>query len=936
MDLPQLIDQDVKFLGVVDRIDKSNIDPGYVAKAVNRLFDRSVIRNRWGVVRPPWGGIWTTTSRAVTASSTSASISAGQGSVIPNDIQIYSDPDILYLSSVTVSERGSGYTNGGPYNAVITGGGGTGATATFIVSGGGIDSVTVTSGGVGYSSAPSISFSAAGSGSGQAVTKTMRSVKVYPNGTRAYSSTSNSALLSKKSLGWDAAANLSFFNGLNAFSDIVGFLTYREPVSGLDVILVAVNHARGDGGNGQVYALRPGQSHRSLFAGSTTDQIPMNGHDFYQTVRMVQCGDGVLLLRSGLTRYYFTGASNVIDTSNNQIRLQVDPDQINTGDKLMFMGLGSQPNIGNLATGKVYFARRTGTDIAIELYDTKENATTTANTTGRISLTATSASQRYYVQVVDPPNFWTHQQTQNIVSTTPNVDAPPLIMQATETLANPISVGFDRLPEVSVTSVNTTTGLFTAPSHRLVPGDSITFKDSTIGGISDFDPNHKDATTWYIYPVDPNSFYLYSLIDDALANSDATNAREIPTPGGSGTARIIKTGVSGGPMPNCREAIYVGNRVFALYGPDFIAISDILDPLTYLPIQNEFRLNAGTNDKAIAIYPFNESTIVIFKQRSILALTGVTADLSSIRLVEITRDYGCVSATSIASTGTDIIWLSQRGVVSLKQTEYGLTQSVVIPLSYSIQDTINTIDWSSVDKACGVYWDNKYLLSVPVNDGNGTNTKTIVYNFINQAWDGEWTGSTLIPRFFERAYVNGSNRLIFADESGFVHFFDPLSLCDRDYSGDEIDIETQVDTRGYDCGTKDHKQWVEGRMAISAWNPVYSIDSIYDDQNYFTEQRASAGVDRTKYTRYGLADYDETNVNDDFNAPHRADYSFSPGIRVGSGFQAGLKTSSVQKVRPRGHSSSIQYRIATTQGSTDINAVYAAGIPFRLFGKSDT
>ncbi len=37
-------------------------------------------------------------------------------------------------------------------------------------------------------------------------------------------------------------------------------------------------------------------------------------------------------------------------------------------------------------------------------------------------------------------------------------------------------------------------------------------------------------------------------------------------------------------MPNCREAIYVGNRVFGLYGPDFIAISDILLLPVLLPI----------------------------------------------------------------------------------------------------------------------------------------------------------------------------------------------------------------------------------------------------------------------------------------------------------------------------------------------------------------
>lgn len=938
-DAPRVYDADEKFLGVVNRVDSSNLEPGYVAKAINRQFDRSVIKNRWGVIRPNWGGKYTFDYRTVTASTTSNVVPVVGGNAIPASSQIYSDPSISYIGSVTVTVPGSGYTNGGPYTLGISGGGGSGATGTFLVSGGGISSVTITNPGSGYTSVPTLSFSDAGAGSGQTVVTTLRQQRVYADGTRAISDDGSNVTLSSTSQSWNNNARLYYFDGLEAFEDIVGILTYREPVSGLELLLIASNEEREDGGQGAVYVVRPGQTHSSIYTGESFDSIPMNGHDFYGKVNMVQCGDGVLLLRNGLTRYYFLG-DTPIDESNDRITLSVDPSEIQTGDKVLFVGLSEgHANIGNASGGfggKIYYARRISASNDVELYDTKQNAENTTATTGRVELTATSDSYRYYLSVVDPKNFWTHQQQHNLVVTNPSVDAPPLIMQASEDLANPISVGFDRLGTVSVTAVNTTTGLFSCENHRLVPGDGIRFTDIVdINSISDSSVREDgtvDINIYYVYPVDPNSFYLYRTVDEALGNVE--DARIIPTV--TGTADIAKSGVSGGPIPNCREALYFGNRVFGIYGPDFVAISDILNPLVYLPLQNEFRLNSGTNDKVVAIYPFNESTIIVFKQRSVLAIAHATGDLDGVRLIEITRDYGCVSSKSIAATGADIVWLSQRGVVSLKQTEYGLTQSVVIPLSDPIQGSIDKIDWANASTSCAAYHDNKYILSVPIGDGDGTNQMTLVYNFLNQAWDGEWSGSMLIPRFFERLYVNGTTRLVFADESGYVHFFDPLSLKDRCGDGSTVEIGTEVDTRGYTCGSREHKQWTESKMAISTWDPEYAIDSILDDYNATEELKPFTTKSREDYYLYGVESYDTSNVNDDFNNPNREDYSLVPGFVCGAlGIKPAVKQTIVEKTRPRGHSSAIQIKLTTTQGSVDIRSSFVAGIPYRRAGATD-
>ena len=72
-----------------------------------------------------------------------------------------------------------------------------------------------------------------------------------------------------------------------------------------------------------------------------------------------------------------------------------------------------------------------------------------------------------------------------------------------------------------------------------------------------------------------------------------------------------------------REGLYFQNRLLLLYGNDYLAVSDVLDPLHYSPILNEFKLNTGSNDRVVALYPFNSTTLLVFKERSVLAVENL-------------------------------------------------------------------------------------------------------------------------------------------------------------------------------------------------------------------------------------------------------------------------------------------------------------------------
>lgn len=72
------------------------------------------------------------------------------------------------LESVEVTAGGTGYTS--PPTVAITGGGGTGATATATVSGGSVTGVTITNPGSGYTTTPTVAFTGGGGGTGAAAT----------------------------------------------------------------------------------------------------------------------------------------------------------------------------------------------------------------------------------------------------------------------------------------------------------------------------------------------------------------------------------------------------------------------------------------------------------------------------------------------------------------------------------------------------------------------------------------------------------------------------------------------------------------------------------------------------------------------------------------------------------------------------------------------
>jgi len=993
-DLPEIITIDDGFRGVISRLDPAQLPAQFVSQAINRVFQDQNIKTRWGIVQPKWGGRWVTSTRTVTVTSNSASTQVVSGFQIPNNSIICSDQSIPSLvfpngtrcilddnSNCVMSTAAISFT-GGPSNRNIQF---YGSTAAFTDILGVLPFRDPDTGYQGLVVATNeVRTSDGGQGKMYLVRPNQSHLEIPMNGHDIYSpvrlmQATNAVVMLRPGnaryyfTGADVnvankTVTLNVTPDLQSGDRVVVFQIGSSPAlwisststgqgfgmyvnvkaGGVCTLHLSQGNAQ-QGTNPVTLASGLTSSNRYYFelSNNTTGYEVTEGvDDFYN--------DGLPLIMeasysAGVPVSALDNGFNRVASVNAIVASSTDDDTVTVPNHPFVAG--DQVTISNVVSGLtngIYYVFPSDKN-SLKLFSGTSEETDSLNTAKTAIITGTIAAQTATgtavlsgatvgsitldiggagytaapaVTIAAPGGGGTTATATAIVSggkvtgfTMTNVGSGYSSVPAVS-IAAPTSSGY-----TSLTIVDQGAGYITAPTITLNGGGTLATATATI----------TDGKVTAVTIVNPGINYTSA----SVTTSQPSTLVNITSASITGT--IKKSSASGANVPAGREGLYFQNRLLLLYGPDYLAVSDVLDPLHYSPILNEFKLNTGANDKVVALYPFNTTTLIVFKERSILAVENLYGDLSTTRLTEVTREFGCVSQASIASTGSDIVFLSQRGVISLKQTEYGISQSVVLPLSDPIQDVIEEIDQANWNKACGAYFQNRYILSVPVEGSNGTNTRTLVYNFLNQAWEGYWEGSLLVPRYFTRIVVAGTDTLCWADESGYIHNFDLNALQDRNRNGIIQQIATSVYFRGH-AGENDvdHKQWTGLQFELSSWNPTYSITANFDGVNESYTVATNETKSRTAYYIYGSGTYVTNNSGDNFLAPFREDYSTLPGIRCNtSGFRAGLFQSFSQKARLRRHSITMQPVVTTTTGALTIHSVKSLAIPFRLYGKTD-
>ena len=1009
-DLQEIMSVDDGFKGVISRVDAAQLPPQYVSQAINRVFQDQLIKNRWGIVQPKWGGKWSLGTRTVTVTSNSATAVPISGNQLPDNSIICSDKSINTLvfpngtrcisdtNSSTILSTAAITFAGGPATRNIQWYNGTfaftdilgvlpfrdpdtGYQALIVAT----NEVRTDDGGQGmmYLVRPNQSNLAIPLNGHDIYTpvrliQATNAVLMLRPGNARYYFTGSNVIAADNTVTLNvppdmesgdrvminqigSAPNLWSIPGTSTTAGQGFGMFVNVKAAGVCTLhLTQVNAQQGTNPVTLNSSLTSSNRYYFELSNNTTGyEVTQGISDFYNDglplimEASYSAGLPVSALDNGFNRVASVNAivaSSVLDDT-----ITVPNHPFVAGDQVtLFNTLNGSPSV----TDKIYYVFPTDNN-SLKLFSGATEETDSLNTAKTAIITGTIGKTTATGTAVLSTN--TVASITLVVggagyATAPTVAiaAPPSGTTATATatisggrvtgfVMTNVGSGYSTPPVVTValpgtdgytalTIVDQGAGYLTAPTLVLAGAGTlatalVTITDGKVTAVTVVNPgiNYTSAVITVPQPS--------TLVDVASASI---------------VGSIKKSSASGANMPAGREGLYFQNRLLLLYGTDYLAVSDVLDPLHYSPILNEFKLNTGSNDSVVALYPFNTTTLIVFKERSILAVENLYGDLSTTRLTEVTREFGCVSQASIASTGSDIVFLSQRGVISLKQTEFGISQSVVLPLSDPIQDVIEEIDQVNWNKSCGAYYNNRYILSVPVEGGDGTNQRTIVYNFLNQAWEGYWEGSLLVPRYYTRLIIAGTDTLCWADESGLIHNFDYQALQDRNRSGAIQQIATTVYFRGH-SGDKnpysqgnatnnsvEHKQWTNLQFEFSSWNPTYSITANFDGVNESYTVATNDTKSRTAYYIYGSGTFATNNSGDNFLAPFREDYSTLPGLRCNtSGFKAGLVQSFTQKARLRRHSITMQPVVTTTTGALNIHSVKSIAIPFRLYGKTD-
>jgi len=185
---------------------------------------------------------------------------------------------------------------------------------------------------------------------------------------------------------------------------------------------------------------------------------------------------------------------------------------------------------------------------------------------------------------------------------------------------------------------------------------------------------------------------------------------------------------------------YFQNRLVVKYSDDQLVVGDILSEVMDLTFNN-FKINQGGNDSIVGVLPWVDNQFLVFMQRSIYIayvetdnFTQGSSPGAQSFISVVTTQVGCTARKSIVAAGQFVFFLSGKGVHMLTPQLDLKVIGQTVPLSEPVDDFFDDVNFSAVSKSSAVYYDNRFLISVPT--GNRTrNFKTLVYNTLNKNWE---------------------------------------------------------------------------------------------------------------------------------------------------------------------------------------------------------
>lgn len=174
-----------------------------------------------------------------------------------------------------------------------------------------------------------------------------------------------------------------------------------------------------------------------------------------------------------------------------------------------------------------------------------------------------------------------------------------------------------------------------------------------------------------------------------------------------------------GSVPPADFALYFQNRIICNIYPQQLAVSDILSPVFDFTLNN-FIINDGGNDSIVGVLPWVQNQMLVFMQKSIHVayidpqIDPTAQNQSAITIVS--SEIGCIARKSIASAGQFVFFLSAKGIHLLTpQLDLKLLGNT-LPLSESIADFFDSVNYSSASSSVSAYFSNRFYIAVPWNE----------------------------------------------------------------------------------------------------------------------------------------------------------------------------------------------------------------------------
>jgi len=191
----------------------------------------------------------------------------------------------------------------------------------------------------------------------------------------------------------------------------------------------------------------------------------------------------------------------------------------------------------------------------------------------------------------------------------------------------------------------------------------------------------------------------------------------------------------GGGNDDCPKTVVLTsyrNRVWALKD-NLLCWSDAL-PTTYNGAfdrtSNNYNMTVGDEK---AIIGLRDLGLLCLGSDAVYGINPSTTPAATDKPEKI-LDLGCVAGKTAVQVGDDVLFLATDGVRGIFRTQVDkLQMGQSFPLSYSLKEEFESINWTYISKACAIYFDNKYFIALPV-DSSTYNNEVWVYYPARNSW----------------------------------------------------------------------------------------------------------------------------------------------------------------------------------------------------------